>query len=115
MSDIDINLSGLIALFVFLTGAGLLAVGGSVSLIIAAVKASKSGRKTRQQGAFAFFLAALPLIVVNLIAFGILAYSVDSNERETNEFLDKSAAYAWLPLQFIFWVILGIFLKSLKK
>src|SRR5437868_2848802 len=115
MSDIGLNLSGVIALFVFLLAAGLLAIGGLISLIIAAVRASKSGRKTRQQGAFAFFIGALPLIVVNVIAFGILIYFVDSNERETNEFLDKVAAYVWLPLQVIVWIVSGIILKRVRK
>ena len=115
MSDIGLNLSGIIALFVFLLAAGLLAIGGLVSLVVAAVKGSKSGQKTRQQGAFAFFLAGLPFIAVNLIAFGILVYFVDSNERETNEFLDRMAAYVWLPLQVIFWIGSGIILKRVRR
>ena len=115
MSDIGINLSGIIALFVFLAASVVLLIGGIVSLIIAAAKASKAGKGTRHQGAFAFFLAALPLIAVNLIAFGILIYFVDSNERETNEFLDKAAAFVWLPLQFILWIVLGIFSRRVRK
>ena len=113
MSDIGLNLSGIIALLVFFGAAAGLALAGIASLLIAYVRGEDSGFK--KHGAFLFFLAALPLIAINLIEFGILVYSVDSNERETNEFLDKAAAYVWLPLQPIIWIILGIFLKRVRR
>lgn len=86
-----------------------------MSFIIAYARGTGTEAGIKRQGSFSFFLAALPLIAANLIAFGILVYFVDSNERETNEFLDQAVAYAWLPLQVIFWVILGIFLKRIRK
>ena len=115
MSDIGLNLSGIIALFVFLIVAAGLGIGGLVSLLIAFIRGSGTGPGVTKHGAFAFFLAALPLIAVNLIAFGILVYIVDSNAHETNELLDKLAAYAWLPLQLIFWIVLGLILKRIRK
>ena len=115
MSDIGINLSGIIALFVFLIVAAGLGIGGLVSLVIAFIRGSGTDAGVTKHGGFAFFLAALPLIAVNLIAFGILVYFVDSNAHETNELLDRVAAYAWLPLQLILWITLGILIRKIRK
>ena len=115
MSDIGLNLSGIIALFIFLVSAGGLGVCGLISLVIAFVKASKSRQRAKQQRAFAYFIAALPLIILNLIAFGILAYLVDSNASETNEFIDKASAYMWLPLQPIIWIVFSMSINKLRK
>ncbi len=115
MSDIGLNLSGIIALFVFLLAAAGLGLGGLVGLAVAFFKALKDGQTAKQQGAFAYFIASVPLILLNLIAFGILAYLVDSNAGETNEMIDKAAAYVWLPLQPITWIILGVVINKLKK
>ena len=115
MSDIGLNLSGIIALFVFLIVSGAMALFGLVSLVFAFVKASKTGMPAKKQGAFAFFVAAVPLLVVNLLAFGILVYTVDSNARETNEFIDKAVLFAWLPLQPIIWIVGGMTINKLKK
>ncbi len=114
MSDIGINLSGIIALFVFLIAAAGLGLCGLISLIVALVKASKAGKPVKNQGAFAFFIAAVPLLILNLIAFGILFLIVDSNAHETNEFIDKAALFAWLPLQVIAWIVAGVIINKLK-
>ena len=115
MSDIGLNLSCIIALFIFLVTAGGLGVCGLISLIIAFVKASRAQQRAKQQRAFAYFIAAVPLMLLNLIAFGILAYMVDSNANATNEFIDKAAAYVWLPLQPILWIVLGMSINKLKR
>jgi len=115
MSDIGLNLSGIIALFIFLVAAGGLGVCGLISLVIAIVKASKTRQRAKQQGSFAYFIAAVPLILLNLIAFGILAYLVDSNANATNEFIDKATAYVWFPLQPFIWIVLGVSINKFKK
>jgi len=107
MSDIDLKFYGLIALLVFLIAVGGLAFVGSIGFVVALIKASKSGQAIRKQKAFAFFLAAMPLVVLNLAAFGILTYFIDSNSDETNQMLDTVTVYAWLPLQFIIWLVGG--------
>ena len=91
MSDIGLNLSGIIALFVFLLAASGLGVGGLICLAVAFFKASKNERGAKEQGGFAYLLASIPLLLLNLIAFGVLTYLVDSNSVETNEMLDKVA------------------------
>ena len=108
MSDIGLNLSGVIALFVFLFAAVSLVVSGLICLIVASVKAGNKGETTRQQGAFTYFLASLPLVGLNLIFFGILFLIVDSASREQMELADKAAAYVWLPLQVFMWIAIGM-------
>lgn len=115
MSDIGINLSGIIALFVFLAAAAGLGLFGLASLVVAFVNASKTGQPVKNHVAFAYFIAAVPLLIVNLIAFGILLLIVDSNAHESNESIDKAALFVWLPLQLISWIILGLFLKRIRK
>ena len=115
MSDIGIDLSGVIALFIFLLAAVAIGICGLISLIIAFVTASKNGRTVKAQRAFAYFWAAVPLVLLNLIVFGMLAILVDSNSRETNETIDRAAGYVWLPLQSVMWIGSGLILNKLKK
>lgn len=114
MSDISINLDGLVALLVFLLASAGLAVGGIVSLVIAFVLASKRDGPVRKQNAFAYFLASAPLLILNLAAFGILLFFVDSNPDEFNKLADRIVLYAWLPLQPVIWILAGMFLNKLK-
>lgn len=107
MSDISIHFYGVIALFVFLISAVGSVLTGFICLIIAAIKSGKVNQKASSQPAFAYFIATLPLIVINAIAFGILLYFVDSNSDETNVFLDKITFFAWLPGQLIIWLVTG--------
>ena len=113
MSDIGLNLDGIIALLIFLVGAAVLGVGGILSLIIAFVTAAKRDQSIRKQGAFQYFLVTVPLVFLNLAAFGILLFFVDSNSDGTNQLADSIALYAWLPLQPIIWIAGGFILNKL--
>jgi hypothetical protein len=115
MSDIALDLSGVIALLVFLISGVSLGFGGLVSLIVAFVRGSGTEQGVSRRKSFCFFLAALPLIFLNVLAFGVLLYFVDSNESETNDLLDKITAYAWLPLQPVIWIVLGLVINQLRK
>ena len=114
MSDIGINLDGVIAFFIFLAAAAALAVCGMVSLIVAFVRSSKNGRAVKREKAFRYFLAAIPIIFVNLATFGILLFFVDSNADETNKLADSLALYLWLPLQPLIWIVSGFTLNRLR-
>jgi len=115
MSDIGLDLPGLIALCVFVLSAIILAICGVVSLIIAVFKGSKTWHGTKRSGAFGFFIAAVPLILLNAAAFGVLIAFVDSFGRETNEIIDNVAFFTWLPLMAVVWIILGLAIKKRRS
>jgi hypothetical protein len=115
LSDITLHFYGLIALFVFLISISGVFLTAFICLIIAFIKSGKANQKTSSHPAFAYFLSTLPLMVINAAAFGILLYFVDSNSEETNQFLDKIAFFAWLPLQPVVWFVIGKIILKVRK
>jgi hypothetical protein len=114
LSDISIHFYGLIALFVFLTSIGGLVLTGLICVFITFIKAGNTNRKPTSHPAFAYSVAALPLMIVNATAFGILLYFVDSNSDETNQFLDKTTFYGWLPAQLVIWFVSGKIIRKFQ-
>lgn len=115
MSDIAIDLSGFIALLVFFWSAIVWGICGGICALIAYFKGSAKKAAVRSHSAFGFFVAAVPLGIVNLIAFGLLAYFIDSIDSSVNGVFDMTALYAWAPLQPIIWVIAGFVIKKWQK
>ena len=115
MSDIGINLSGVVALLILLASASVLGVFALVSGIVALVRGKGIKRGVISQPAFGFFSAAVALGIIDLIVFGILLFFVDSNQREINESIDKIAFYAWLPLQPIVWIASAVIFSKVRK
>ena len=115
MSDIDINLSGLLALVTFLLSAAGCAVTFFVCLVVAFVKASKAERSVGKQRVFAYVISAALLLVANLIAFSIFFGILDATNRDTKNVVDTLAMFAWAPLQPILWIATGMIVNKTRK
>jgi hypothetical protein len=114
LSDISIHFYGVIALLIFLISIGGLFLTGLICVSIAFIKAGNANRKPTSHRAFAYFLSTVPLMAVNAAAFGILLYFVDSNSDETNQFLDKTTFYGWLPAQLVIWFVSGKIIRKFQ-
>ncbi|CAN5572407.1 hypothetical protein BH10ACI2_BH10ACI2_17860 [soil metagenome] len=115
MSDIGLDLSGIVALLLFLAIAAGLGICGLVSGIVALSRGKGARSGVVSQRAFGYFAAAGALGLINLILFGILLAFVDSISKEFNEILDKAALFVWLPLQPVVWIVSAIIFNKKRK
>jgi len=115
MSDVTIDLSGLIALLIFFWSAALFLVVGIVNVLIANFRGPKKTGGVKKHPAFGFFAVAVVLMVLNLVAFGLLAYFVDANVDTFNDKLDAFALYAWLPIQIVIWIAGALIYNKIRK
>ena len=116
MSDIGIDLSGIVALIVFLAAAAGLVICGIACGIIAFVRGRGTADGIKAQPAIGFFAVAVLLVLVNLIAFGILLAIVDDIDKGLGARFDNIALYAWLPVQpILFLVSATLFNRSRRK
>jgi hypothetical protein len=105
MSDIGLNISGIIAMFVFAWSAGGSALFSFIGLMIASEGAAGTGfGGIKKQRTFSFSVTAAALMCLNILALAVLAYFVDSINDGINEMVDKFALYAWVPLQLVVWI-----------
>lgn len=115
MSDIGIDLSGLIAMLVFLAAA----VGLGICLVVFGLVAYGRGKGTSvgvtAQSAFGYFALAAVLCVVNLAAFVIMLVAIDRIDKDNGAFIDMIALYAWLPAQPIIWLVAVVLFNKLRK
>jgi len=114
VSDIGLDLSGVIALLVFMISSAIYGSVGLVSLIIAIVLGSAKEKGLRGSKAFGFFIAALPFAIINLIGFGGMFYTADSNSHNVNDILDK-AACGWALIQPIIWIAAAVFFNRFRR
>ncbi|MEP6945044.1 MAG: hypothetical protein ABJA02_03945 [Acidobacteriota bacterium] len=114
MSDIGLNLSGLLALIVFAWSAIGLAILALISLAIAYLGRS-GNRGVRKHWAFGSFVSAAVLVILNLLALGAFAFLIDSMDQATNEVFDKIAIYVWAPLQLIIWIATAFLFNRSRK
>lgn len=101
MSDISIDLSGVIALLIFMMSAAGFGFAALIGLIIAIAGRCEDGIVRTK--AFGFFVTAIAIGLVNLVGFTIMFYTVDSNSHDTNSILDISAG-VWALLQLFVWI-----------
>lgn len=94
MSDIGIDLSGIVALFIFLAAAAGLFICGLICGVVAIVRGRGTAGGIKAQPTFGFFALAALLVLVNLIAFGILLAVVDDIDKAFAARLDNIALYA---------------------
>ncbi|MEP6849869.1 MAG: hypothetical protein ABI999_13515 [Acidobacteriota bacterium] len=113
MSDISLDLSGVIALLIFMFSAAGFGLAGLIALIIAIAIGSEPGRRIVRTKAFGFFIAAVVLALFDLVGFIVMMYTVDSNPHRINTLLD-TAALGWLPLQLAIWVIGAILFNRIR-
>jgi hypothetical protein len=104
MSDIGIDLSGLIALIVFLAAAAGLVICGLICGVVAVVRRRGTAGGIKAQPAFVYSVVAVLLVLVNLIAFAIVLAVVDDIDKSLAARLDNIAMFAWLPVQPIVWL-----------
>lgn len=103
MSDISIDLSGVIALLIFMMSAAGFGFAALISLIVAIAGGAGSENGIVRTKAFGFFATAIAIGLVNLVGFTIMFYTVDSNSHDTNSILDISAG-VWALLQLFVWI-----------
>jgi hypothetical protein len=104
LSDIGIDLSGLIALIVFLAAAAGLVICGLICGVVAIFRGRGTTGGIKAQPAFGFLVLAAILVKVNVIAFAIVLAVVDDVDKALTALLDNIALYAWLPVQPILWL-----------
>ena len=107
MSDITLDLSGVIALLAFIFAAAGFSLAAFISLIVAMAGSLSSEKGVRSSKAFGFFVTAIPFIVIDLIGVLALFYTVDSNSHDTNNFLDIAVSI-WLLIQPVVWIAAAI-------
>ncbi len=115
MSDIMIDLSGIIALLVFFWSAAMFLVIGIVNVLIANFRGPKKSGGVKKHPAFGFFAVAVVLMVLNLAAFGLLAYFIDANVDTFNDKLDAFALYVWGPIQIVIWIAAALIYNKTRK
>ena len=107
MSDITLDLSGVIALLAFIFSAAVFSLAAFISLVIAMAGSLSSEKGISGGKAFGFFLTAIPFIVIDVIGSLAMFYTVDSNSHDTNAFLDIAVG-VWFLLQPIVWIASAI-------
>jgi hypothetical protein len=114
VSDITLDLSGVIALLLFLISAGVFGLVALISLILAVVMGSGKSKGLKGSKAFGFFIAAIPFVIINQIGFGGMFYTADSNSHNVNDILDK-AACGWALIQPIIWIAAAVFFNRFRR
>jgi hypothetical protein len=116
LSDIGLDLSGVIALIVFLASAAGLGICGLICGLVAIARGHGTSGGILAQPAFGYFAFAMALVVVNLIGFGVLLAVVDDIDKALGALFDSIALYAWLPVQPVLWLASAIlFNRSRRK
>lgn len=115
MSDITIHLEGLMATLVFMLLIALLIPVSLITALLAFFASRKSGEKVSRQVAYGFFITTVPLILLNLIFFGLMYFVIDKASHDFNEILDNLAMYFWLPFQPIAIVAGGLIYRRRLK
>ena len=113
MSDISIDLAGVIALLIFMFSAAGFGAAAGISLIVSVATGPGTGKKVTRTRAFGFFIAAIPLGLLNVAGFLFMFYTADSNARRLNDLLDD-AALGWLLLQIAIWIIAAIVFNKIR-
>jgi len=113
MSDISLDLAGVIALLVFMISAAIFGFAALISLILAVAMGAGSEKGFFRTKAFGFFVVAVPFVILDLIGFAAMFYTADSNSHRTNDLLD-TAACGWFVLQPIVWIIAAIILNRIR-
>ena len=113
MSDIMANLAGVIALLIFMFSGVAFGFAAVISFIVSIATGPGSGKKLVRTRGFGFFLAAIPLGLINLAGFLFMLYTADSNTYRLNELLDN-AALGWLVLQILIWIAAAILFNKIR-
>ena len=114
MSDISLDLSGVIALLIFMFSAVSFGFAGLIALIIAIATGSGPDRRFVRTKAFGFFVTAAVFAVLNLVGFIVMMYTTDSNPHSLNSVLDTSAC-GWVILQPIVWIASAIVFNRIRS
>ena len=113
MSDISLDLAGVIALLVFMISAAIFGFAALISLIVALAMGAGKEKGIVRTKAFGFFAIAIPFVFLDLISFAAMFYTADSNSHRTNDLLD-TAACGWFLLQPLIWVAAAIILNRIR-
>jgi hypothetical protein len=115
LSDIGLDLSGIVALLIFLATAATLGVCGLICGIVAFVRGHGTAGGVKTQPAFGYFALAAAMGLVNLIAFGVLLVLVDHIDKDLGARFDMLALYVWLPAQPVLWLASAVVFNKLRK
>src|SRR5260221_4237338 len=113
VSDMSIDLAGVIALLMFMFSGVAFGFAAGISLIVSVATGPGTGKKLVPTRAFGFFIAAIPLGLINLAGFLFMLYTADSNTHRLNDLLDD-AACGWLLLQIAIWIIAAIVFNKVR-
>lgn len=104
MSDITIDLSGIIALVVFFGSAAAFFVAGIISVLVANSRGRAKAGGVKKHSAYGFFATAAVLMVLNLAGFGVMWYLFAANVSGILALADDVALFGWIPLEIVIWV-----------
>ena len=90
MSDISLDLAGVIALLVFMISAAIFGFASLISLIIA-LALSAGNEKGFFRTKEVDFFAPDPFVSLDFIGFAAMFYIADSNSHRTNDLIDTAA------------------------
>lgn len=105
MSDIGLDLAGIIAVFAVILTALVLILLAIITLAASFYQKSLNGEKLAGQNPFVYFLSATGLLIANSLIFVLVTTAVDHFSRDARETLDNLMLFGWLPLNLIaFWI-----------
>ncbi len=106
MSDVSLDFPNLLLVLILAAALIVFSLIALAALAASFFKARQTAVRAARQNAFAYFLAAAGVIVLNILAAIPLLAVFEKLSRETRNILDPLIFLGWLPASFIAFVFI---------